>query len=230
MGHSQLRKALIGYFFAISLSFGLIGICLDVNAFRLSENSEDVMREKINLYKLMDGKKTQFPSLTTKIKLCRNKDVITDIFIYSSNVMNDNYYSCLEEKIKSGTLLDELKNNGLDRKRIKRIKNLLKYYEYTDDIEEIIRKYETRELLNKKNINIWASLIAVVGIIFAVFAFFKIDYESISLTANLILIFIVFAINVFGTFESYRRVKRNQLDYYIRLQNIIENEKINRYM
>lgn len=213
--------------FAISLSFSIIGLCLDFNAYTISENSSDVMKEKMKLYHMIDGKKSQLTAVRNSILSSHNENIVSDIYIYSCHVMGKNYYNKLENMIKEKILIEELHKSKLEKQYLKTIKKLLKSYNNIDYIEEILREYETKELINKKNINIAASLISVISFIFSIFAFFKIDYQSINLTPKLIIITIVFAINVFGTFESYWRVKKYLIDYYILIQRTIKAETVN---
>ena len=131
-------------------------------------------------------------------------------------------YLLLAQKKLLGTLLV----GHVSKKQISLVKRLIKNYNRNDDLYEIVRSYDSRELISHTAVNVSASLIGVIGFILAIFAFFKMDISTITPSFGLLFVAILIVINMIDTIESYRKIRLGKIAYYVELQSIFENECI----
>lgn len=214
----------------VSLLLSTIGICIDINLYKISSNKFEVKKEKNKLYDIIEKKKDRLEDVIRKIKESRDEEILIDISMYCYDILDTNdYLEYIRNAIHSNTLIDELKRNKIKHKKLSIIKKLLKYYNYTNDLDEVIMKYKNKSLITDEKTNLGASITTVICAIITVLGFFKFDYNSINISANLFVIFIVFTINIVSSIESYHKTKKYKVKYYKELQDIFEYEKFPKY-
>lgn len=206
--------------FIIALSFALIATCFDINLIKMAENCDRVLKEKLILYQIIDSKKDNLSSVINNILMSK----IINILIYILDEKIHFNYDDIKYKIENNNLIEDLSNKGISRKKIKKIKSLLKTNK--DDIEELVRQYETKELINKKNLNYWASFSAVLCFILSIYGFFNINYQSINISNNFVVIIIIFLFSIIESICRYRKLQGDNIDYYKKLQQIFEKETL----
>lgn len=230
MGTITVAKQFDWIIFIVSMSLNIVGICIDINIYKLTHNAVDVMKEKRQLNKILDSKKDRLDEVVSNIKNSRNQNILLDIHIYTYDIMDKPYnLDYIKNSISNGTLINNLKTHGIKNKKLKLIKKLLKMYDYSDDVEDIISDYKLGNLLKKEKVNVIASVTGTIGFIITILGFFKFDYQSINMSVNLVFVFIVFVINIIGSVESYFKSKKFKIHYYKKLQSIFDREKVFRY-
>ena len=98
---------------------------------------------------------------------------------------------------------------------------LLRFYDQNNFLE-IIRIFETKELIAKRQISLFSILLTGISVVLTVFGFCGIDIEKIDLNLNFIIVSVIFSINILDSYLSFRWHKKNLMDYYKKIQNIVE--------
>lgn len=224
-GKFNIAKSFQWELFLISISAGIINLCIDINFYSLSENNKDVMIERYRLYKIIQSKSERIDDVIEKIMKSRNDRIVLATMPTVINKI-DCSYETLEEMIAQKKLLGTLLVGHSSKKQISLVKRLIKNYNRNDDLYEIVRSYDSRELISHTAVNVSASLIGVISFILAIFAFFKMDISTITPSFGLLFVAILIVINMIDTIESYREIRLGKIAYYVELQSIFENECI----
>lgn len=132
-GKFNIAKSFQWELFLISISAGIINLCIDINFYSLSENNKDVMIERYRLYKIIQSKSERIDDVIEKIMKSRNDRIVLETMPTVINKI-DCSYETLEEMIAQKKLLGSLLVGHVSKKQISLVKRLIKNYNRNDII------------------------------------------------------------------------------------------------
>lgn len=190
------------------------------------ENSNEILQEKFKLYKIIKNNEKELDSIIADNTSLQNEKIISNIQTLCLGVKKDYTDEILVDMIKNNSLESTLKNDGISRKNLGLIRKCVKAYNNNVDLYEILRQYESKELISRQNISIIAFLISAIGIALAIFAFFRIDYKTIKSMPNIIIIVVQFLVIIVDTVKGCIDYKRNVLSRLTKFQRIFDKKPV----
>lgn len=167
------------------------------------------IKNKDNIFKTVDN-----------IVESRNLNLIRKL----ANFLATDDIAFIEGKIKDGSLIAYLNEKQYKRKDIKDIESELKIYDFRDDLNDLIRQFESKELIKKQSFSICSVLMTVIGFLLAFLCFFKVDFSVIKMNTQLIISFIYLLTVVACTISDYLMCNISLVENVKLINEIFENE------
>ena len=213
-------------FFLLSCTISAIGLCFEMDLRTKIENSNEILQEKFKLYKIIKNNEKELDSIIADNTSLQNEKIISNIQTLCLGVKKDYTDEILVDMIKNNSIESTLKNDGISRKKLGLIRKCVKAYNNNVDLYEILRQYESKELISRQNISIIAFLISAIGIALSIFAFFRIDYKTIKSMQNIIIIVVQFLVIIVDTVKGCIDYKKNVLSRLTKFQRIFDKKPV----